>query len=98
MQKAPERVRGMPHFLAGRVCTNQAAAVLTFFCVISAAALISSPTDPRMPALNGTYMPWRYSSGIGARPVARITPSIMWPWRLPVIRERSQMYRMSQKK
>jgi hypothetical protein len=24
MQKAPEGVRGLPHFLAGSVCTNQA--------------------------------------------------------------------------
>jgi hypothetical protein len=38
MQKAPERVRGLPHFLAGSVCTNQAVAVRNFLMVISSFA------------------------------------------------------------
>jgi hypothetical protein len=34
MQKAPERVRGLPHFLAGSVGTNQAVAVRYFLILL----------------------------------------------------------------
>jgi hypothetical protein len=45
MKKAPERVRGLPHFLAGSVCTSQAAIVPAFFCVISSSARSQSSSS-----------------------------------------------------
>ncbi len=37
-EKGPGAVRGLPHFLAGSVCTNQAVAVRNFLIVISSFA------------------------------------------------------------
>ena len=52
MKKAPERVRGLPHFLAGSVCTDQAVAVRNFLIAISSFARNqSSRSWPSSPPL-----------------------------------------------
>ncbi len=43
-EKGPE-VRGLPHFLAGSGCTDQAAIVRAFFCVISSSARSQSSSS-----------------------------------------------------
>jgi hypothetical protein len=44
LKKTPERVRGLPHFLAGSV-RSQAAIVPAFFCMISASARSQSSSS-----------------------------------------------------
>jgi hypothetical protein len=45
MKKAPGRVRGLPHFLAGSVRTTQAVAVRNFLIVISSFARYQSASS-----------------------------------------------------